>query len=312
MGRLQIVGLGLTALDVLIRLERMPTWETPAPVKSFALDGGGMVGTAMVAAAKLGARVGYVGIRGNDAVARLKMQSLLDSGVDVDRVLTLSEPEPEVVFVYVDARSGERIFCGLEALRYDLYPPEALDRDYVTQAEYLLVDGFHYPAALQAARWMREAGKTVVMDGAKSSGKPPAHRSELVGLVDILICGSGFAQGLTGLPDPMDACRATLDLGPRLVVQTVGEGGSYTVTQERAFHTPAFPVVVLDTTGAGDVFHGAYLVGLLHGWDLERVAQFATAVSALKCAHLGGRAGIPSLPQAIGFLHQRGILWNER
>jgi sugar/nucleoside kinase (ribokinase family) len=308
---LQVVGLGLTALDVLIRLEHMPTWEQPTTVKGFALDGGGMVGTAMVAAAKLGARVGYIGVRGNDTVAQLKMQSLVASGVDVSRVVALDEPEPEVIIVYVDANSGERVFCGLETMRTDRYPLAALDRAYLTQADYLLLDGFHYPASVQAAHWMRQACKIVVMDGSKSDGKPAPHRAELVKLVDVLICGSGFVQGLTGLQDPVAACRATLDLGPRLVVQTVGEGGSYTVTRDCAFHTPAFSVPVVDTTGAGDVFHGAYLVGLVNGWDLERIARFATAVSALKCGRMGGRAGIPSLPQVIDFLRTHGIPWNE-
>jgi sugar/nucleoside kinase (ribokinase family) len=122
-----------------------------------------------------------------------------------------------------------------------------------------------------------------------------------------LISGSGFAQALTGVPDTFEACAATLELGPRLVVQTDGRQGSYTVTAGDRFHTPAFEVEVLDTTGAGDVFHGAYLVGLLHGWDLRRIALFSTAVSAIKCAKLGGRAGIPRYEEALAFLKERGI-----
>lgn len=311
MSNLQIVGLGLTTLDVLIRLDRLPTWERPTAVKSFAFDGGGMVGTAMVAAARLGTRVGYLGVRGNDSVADLKMLFLSADGVDGSRMITLDMPEPEVVFVYVDARTGERIFCGLETLRRDYYPPEALDREYLTAADYLLLDGFHYPAALQAAQWMRQAGKTVVMDGAKTNGKLPEHRAALVASVDILICGTGFVQGLTGHDNVRDACKATLNLGPRIVVQTLGEAGSYTVTREEQFHTPVFEVDVVDTTGAGDVFHGAYLVGLSKGWDLRRTALFSTAVSALKCTRLGGRAGIPTMDQVVTFLRERGIPWDE-
>jgi len=96
-------------------------------------------------------------------------------------------------------------------------------------------------------------------------------------------------------------------MGPRIFVETVGEEGSYTVTADERFHTPAFQVDVVDTTGAGDVFHGAYIVGLLHGWNVRQVALFSTAVSAIKCTKLGGRAGIPGFEGTLAFLQERGI-----
>ena len=94
-------------------------------------------------------------------------------------------------------------------------------------------------------------------------------------------------------------------MGPEIVVVTRGEHGSYTVTGETAFATAAFPVAVVDTTGAGDVFHGAYLYGLLQGWDLVTTARFAGATAALKCTRLGGRAAIPGLPEVLAFLAER-------
>ena len=96
-------------------------------------------------------------------------------------------------------------------------------------------------------------------------------------------------------------------MGPSIFVQTEGEDGSYTVTGEECFHTPAFRVNVVDTTGAGDVFHGAYIVGLLHGWNPRQIAQFSTAVSAIKCTKLGGRAGIPCFHEVMSFLNERGV-----
>jgi len=86
-----------------------------------------------------------------------------------------------------------------------------------------------------------------------------------------------------------------------------GDRGSYTVTGDDRFHTPAFPVDAVDTTGAGDVFHGAYIVGLLHGWNPKQVALFSTAVSAIKCTQLGGQEGIPSFDATLEFLRDRGI-----
>jgi ribokinase len=96
-----------------------------------------------------------------------------------------------------------------------------------------------------------------------------------------------------------------LDEGPETVVVTLGEDGSFTKTRDEAFHSPAFAVPVVDTTGAGDVFHGAYLFGLIRGWDLQTTAVFASAAAALKCIRLGGRAGIPAYEAVIDFLRQR-------
>lgn len=305
MSDLQIVGLGMATLDVLLRLKDMPTWEHGTRLNGFRFDGGGPVGTAIVAAARLGARVGFIGTAGNDEAAELKMRSLVESGVDLSRMVYRQVPEDQIVIVHVHAETGERVFSGVEHGRRVPLRAEELDRDYITSAEYLHLDGFHAPAALQAAQWMHQAGKTVVLDGHKTSSRVSDHLRALVSHVDILISGSGFAQGLAGLPDIWQAGAAVLQMGPRIFVQTEGASGSYTVTREEQFHTPAFGVDVIDTTGAGDVFHGAYIVGLLHGWDLRRTALFATAVSAIKCAKLGGRAGIPCFEEALAFLQER-------
>ncbi|MGC9349786.1 MAG: carbohydrate kinase family protein [Anaerolineae bacterium] len=299
---LQIVGLGMATLDVLIRLQTMPTWERGSRIETFGFDGGGPVGTAMVAAAKLGARVGFVGTAGNDTAAEIKMKSFADVGVDLSHVVYRDAPEDQVVIVYINAETGERVFAGVRHTVDRTLRPEELDRDYITSADYLHLEGYHRGAAIRAAKWMRAAGKQVMLDGSKTSGPVQGPMRELVRHVDILISGSGFVEGLTGESELWDACEAALDFGPRIVVQTEGEDGAYTVTRDDRFHTPAMPCSVLDTTGAGDVFHGAYLVGLLQGWDLRETAQFATAVSAIKCSRFGGRAGIPTFDETMAFL----------
>jgi sugar/nucleoside kinase (ribokinase family) len=302
-----VIGLGLATLDILIRLKDLPTWEHGAGFSSISLDGGGPVGTACVAAARLGARVGFVGTAGNDQLAKLKLHSFREDGVDLSRLVGRSEPENQVVVVYVSQITGERVFSWLHGFGRKPLHVEELDHTYITSANYLHLDGTHHEAARQAAEWMHAAGKLVSLDCAKTEGNLIGDElRELVPYADILICGSGFGRSLTGHADLMRAGEAMLSLGPRLVVQTEGREGSYTITSEDHFHTPAFDVKVVDTTGAGDVFHGAYLVGLLHGWDLRITSLFATAVSAIKCTRLGGRIGIPTFDKTLTFLHQRG------
>lgn len=306
---LQIVGLGLATLDVLVRLTELPTWAQvrAGDVHSFRLDGGGWVGTAMVAAACLGARVGFVGTAGTDEAAELKLRTMVASGVDLSRLVRRPGPEDQVALVHVHAETGARVFSALENMLSQPLREDELDRAYITAAHYLHLDGYHVQAALQAARWMKEAGKTVVMDGGTARESVRDNHRALVPHVDVLISGEGFAKVLTGVDDIWAAGRAILDMGPRVYVETVGERGSYTVTSGERFHIPAFDVDVVDTTGAGDVFHGAYIVGMLHGWNARQKTLFASAVAAIKCTQLGGRAGIPDLEATLSFLRARGI-----
>lgn len=307
MAALDIVGLGLATLDVLMRLGDMPTWEEPRSLTDFGLDGGGPAGTACVAAARLGARVGFIGTVGNDIVGELKTRFLADYGVDLSRLVQLDGPERQVVGVYVHEGDGERVFAPLEGLRTAALPLAALDRDYVAAARFLHLDGFYPDCARQAADWIHEAGGQVCLDGRRTDDPTlPDTMRELLAHVDILICGAGFCRALTGEDDIWTAGPAAREYGPQVVVETRGEAGSFSFAAGEAFHTPAFDVKVLDTTGAGDVFHGAYLVGLLHGWDLGQTARFATATSALKCTKLGGRRGIPDFAEVQAFLATAG------
>ena len=305
---LDIIGLGLASLDILIRLKEMPSWQGCGAFNDFGLDGGGMVGTACVAAAHLGARVGYVGTTGSDLLASLKLQSFREAGVDLSHLVIRPGSEGQLVLVYIHAETGERTFSGYRKPDFIPLQVSELNQEFLTSAKYLHLDGFHTDAALQAARWVKAAGGQVCLDGSKTDGGALSPKlEELVRLSDILICASGFGRSLTGQADLWSSGEANLSFGPKIVVQTEGEDGSYTVTATERFHTPAFPVDVVDTTGAGDVFHGAYLVGLLKGWDLRMVACFASAVSAIKCTTLGGRQGIPTFDQTMEFLSKHGV-----
>jgi sugar/nucleoside kinase (ribokinase family) len=315
----QVVGLGLATLDVLVRIVEMPSWEQSrgTSASGFRFDGGGLVGTAMVAVARLGVRAGFVGTAGMDEAADLKLRSFVEAGVDLSRLVRRDGPDDQVMLVWVHGETGERVFTGVKSGTRQPIRVEELDRAYLTSADYLHIDGLlHREATLQAVQWVKAAGKMVVMDGSRTRGPiSDAHR-QLIPYVDVLITGEGFARALTGIEEIWQAGRAVLELGPRTFVETVGERGCYTVCRDargraQQFHTPAFQVDVVDTTGAGDVFHGAYIVAMTRGWSARECAQFSTAVSAIKCTQLGGRAGIPTFEQAMAFLRERGIELQE-
>jgi sugar/nucleoside kinase (ribokinase family) len=300
-----VVGLGLAALDVVFRLKAMPTWKSAPGFSDFGIYGGGMTGTAMVAASRLGVAAGYMGTAGTDSLGDLKVAGLAEEGVDVSRIVRRQGRETQIIAVYVRETDGERIFSSFRKPG-ELLRPEELDREYITSADYLLVDGCHFDAAVTAARWMKEAGKCVVLDAGKTSGSVSKAVSRLVREADVLISGAGFVEALSGKSDLPTACRRVLKEGPRIVVQTGGAKGCYTATREAGFQLPAFDAEVVDTTGAGDTFHGAYVVGLLRGWSAREIALFSMAAAALKCRKLGGRAGIPTFDEVMHFLRERG------
>jgi len=313
MDHVQVVGLGMAALDLILRTKEMPRWEGGVRMSAAAIEGGGPVATAMVAVSRLGVPAGLVGTYGSDRLGQIKLQTLVENGLDVSRAVQRDAPEDQAVLVCVHAETGERVFAGFEHARRSPLAVDELDRAYITGAEFLHLDGHHPDAALQAAHWMHAAGKQVMLDGSATRGPIRPQMSALVAEADILICGEGFGPALTGQPfvtspeNLFQVGERILELGPRVVVQTQGVEGSYTTTPEGRFHVPAFQVDVVDTTGAGDVFHGAFLVGLLHGWDLRTVVTFSTAVSAIKCTQLSGRRGIPTFKQTLAFLRTHGI-----
>jgi sulfofructose kinase len=309
--KIQIVGLGLATIDILMRLGQMPSWEYYNQIEAVKLEGGGMVATALVAASRLGVKTGYVGTTGCDGAGSLKKKWLVQEGVDTSHTITNSLPESQLALVFVHAITGERTFAAAQDFGTGVLQPEELDRDYILAADYLLIDGYHAEAALQAARWMRAAGKNVMLDSGKTDRAIPPELRALVPFTDVLISGSGFCQALTDERDLVEAGKAILQMGPKVVVETQGDRGCTTITAAETFHTPAFQVAVLDTTGAGDVFHGAYLVGLIHGWNLRFIAMFASAVSAIKCTCLGGRSGIPGMEETFEFLRRAGLA-NEK
>jgi sugar/nucleoside kinase (ribokinase family) len=331
-----VVGLGLACLDDLLRLSNIPGPEGRATVLRRERHGGGMAATAMVATARLGGRAGMVAKVGDDPSGDFILEDFRRYGVDVSRAVVEPGGTSHVTLVLVDAGTGARAFLGQRGTIRSLRPEE-VERDYVTAGRILHLSDAD-PAAMQAARWAKEAGGELSFDGTHFY---PAVL-DLIPLLDYLIVSRFFAsemvayqegRGLTRAarmfaepgdgaaslgdgpaPHPMElgevpelrgealleAAGRMARLGPPVVVVTEGEHGSWCVSPEGAFHIPAFPVhPVVDTTGAGDVFHGAFLYARTRGWAVRPALRLGAAVAALKCRALGGRAGIPTLEEAL-------------
>jgi sugar/nucleoside kinase (ribokinase family) len=301
-----VVGMGLNAVDDLCVVPRYPEFNTKMRIRSMSRQGGGQVATAMVALARWGLRARYVGKVGDDERGRFSLESIRREGVEVSHVTVEPGATNQFALIVIDARTGERtiLWDRDERLRYR---EGELCRQAICSGTILHLDGHDVPATRQALIWAREAGIPTVMD----IDKVEEGTAEMIRLVDFLITSSSFPTQFTGIDDPERALRALASRVNGFVAMTLGREGALALTPQGALRCPGFPVHAVDTTGAGDVFHAGFIFGLLQGWGLERIMEFANAVAAMKCTQLGGRPGIPRVPEALAFLAERLPHWRR-
>lgn len=301
-----VVGLGLNAVDDLCVLPHFPEFNTKVKMLSLERQGGGQVATAMVALAKWGLKARYIGKVGGDEMGSFSLESIRSQGVDVSFVIREHGARNQYAFILIDARNGERTIIWDRDPRL-MFRPGELSKEAVCSGRLLHLDGHDVGATLQALEWAREEGIPTVMD----LDKVEDGTEEMVQKVDFLISSSRFPSRLTGIQDPVKALEALGRMAKGMVGMTLGSDGCLVLTPQGPLHCPGFQVKAVDTTGAGDVFHAGFIFGLLMGWELRLILEFANCVAAMKCTKLGGRPGIPTLPQALGFLSQRLSHWRE-
>lgn len=294
-----VAGLGLNAVDHLCVVPHFPQFDSKLKMRSFSQQGGGQAATAMVACQRLGLKTRYLGKVGDDAFGQYSRNSLEQEGVATEGVVTVPGARNQFAFILIDAATGERTIIWDRDQRLVMLPGD-VSRELVSSAKVLLVDGHDAGAALQAARFGKEAGAVVVMDAERISDETPA----LVSLVDVIIGERSFPERFTSLSDVKEALVALAGKGPRLAGVTLGEKGALVYCDGTFFHSPAYEVNCRDTTGAGDVFHAAFIRALFEDWDLMRSLDFSNAVAALKCRELGGRAALPSFEETLDFMAQ--------
>ena len=289
-----VIGLGLNAVDHLCTVPAFPTFNSKLQMAGYSCQPGGQVATAMVALQRWGCRTSYLGTFGDGIIGELSRRSLAEEQVDLTGAVQRRGVANQMAVILVDQASGERTVLMHRPPALVLAPDE-LRRDLVTAGRVLHLDGYDLDAALTAAAWAHEAGMPVVVDLDTRSGAV----ERLVETSDAVIVSQEFAEQFTGRADPARAIEglAAVTRAP-LVAITLGDAGVIARSRLGVVTVPACAVRCVDSTGAGDVFHAAFIYGLLHDWPLERTLRFANAAAALKCTQVGGRPGIPTVAAA--------------
>ena len=281
-----LVGVGLNATDTLIHVAAFPQCGSKTEYEAETVMAGGQVATTVVACQSWGLRTRYVGKLGDDDASRLHAREFLRAGTDAHLINVPATPSARSL-ILVD-RTGERTVLCRRDNRLTLQPAE-LNRDWIVNARALHVDGHDTAAATLAARWAREAGVLVIAD--LDDTYPGVD--DLLPNIDFLIVSRDFPGRLTGNPNLKFALRdMQTRYGCRLTAATLGADGVLAFDGRQFHHTPAFHVPVVDTTGAGDIFHAGFIYALLQGWPLPRSLDFSCAAAAINCMHEGARGSI--------------------
>lgn len=286
--RVDVVGIGLNATDTIIRLPHFPAFNSKVEFLSADLLPGGQVASALVACVRWGLRARYIGKIGDDSAADFQRREFAAAGVEA-HLIAVPGCSSHAAYILVDDATGERTVIWRRDPRLGIEPVD-LHKGLITSAKALHLDGHDNSATSQAARWARDAGLLVAAD--VDNLYPEIEKT--LDCVDYLISAAEFPARLTGERDLLVALPTIAQRhGCRVAGATLGRHGVLAWERSAGFlYSPAYQVEARDTTGAGDVFHGAMLYGLLAGWPLPRVLDFSCAAAGLNCTALGARGGI--------------------
>ena len=292
--RYQVAGFGENAVDWVCRIPHLPQHDSKMRMEEMYRIGGGTVATASSLCSRYGLRTLYIGRVGDDEAGDFSRKDLeaetLDTVIDV-----IPGASSHLSLILVDRATGKRtiIWDRDEALRYR---PGEVRLDKIAEAEVVILDASDAAASVEVTKAARAAGALVVLD----IDKAVPEAEQLLQLVDFAIPSAGFLQDFFGAAEWREGMRRLKELAGGFAAVTLGEEGAAAFWGDRLHQFPPYPVTAVDSTSAGDVFHGAFAYSLFQGWSVGKCMRFCNAAGALACTRLGARPSIPSLEEVDG------------
>lgn len=307
---IDLIGFGDPFLDLVVKLDQLPKTNTSCQIKEYSFQGGGNVPTACVAAARLGLKTSLIGCVGDDLFGKIGLEDLRYNGVDVSKMSVQPGKTSNFCICVTESAIGGKEFISKPGDFTDI-TVEELDEDFFRSTRMMHV-ALITPAVAHACDIVHEAGGKISTDA--NYYRPYTY--DYYDKIDIFIGSEMYYHAFcedkrlnpVNFRENMNLLR---EYGPQIVIFTFGADGCRGVYDDQYFELPALPVDVVDTTGAGDVFHGAFDYFYLQGYDVLTCAQYATGVSAIKCTRQGGRPGIPTLEVLMKFLETGEIDYTE-
>jgi sugar/nucleoside kinase (ribokinase family) len=301
-----VVGLGQSAIDEVAVVEGPPEFTGKKRIVDLTKLPGGQVATAVLSCTRLGLSAALVSAVGDDSASGIVLEPLRMAGVDLTGVRVVPGADSQLSVIVVDRETGERTVLWHRNSRLSMRVGE-VRRDEIERGRVLHIDAQDLELSTWAAGVAQEAGIPVVLD----ADTPAPGIDALLQRVDFPIVSREFAEKHFGTRSPMDFLRGLTALGARFPVVTLGDRGAVAGGREGVIESPAFQVAARDTTGAGDVFHAAFIWGLLEGMSGARILRVANAAAAMNCRALGAQGGLPSRGELEDFLQHAQALPGE-
>ncbi len=293
------IAVGHLCKDTIAILDGFPNENSSIHIEDVEIQSGGGASQAIVAFSRLEGKAGYIGVVGNDTVGDYILSELKKEFVDTTYVQRTAG-ESAFSFVFVNRKSASRtLFNYHERVSPIIFNSNI--EEYIGHAKYLHLDGTSYDNALNAAHIAKRKHVAISLDGS-SLQKDKNLNLELAKMADILIMNEIYPSILMEDENNKRALLQIAKFGAKVVISTLGEKGCLAVVNGAIQSYPSFKITPLDTTGAGDVFHGGFLKALDLNYDLDSAITFASAVSAINCLTYGGRKGIPTLKETKEFI----------
>ena len=293
-----IVGFGLNSVDYVCVLPEFPSPYSKSELLQYETLAGGQVATALSFLARMGLNTKYIGKVGSDDAGRVSLESFEGKSVDVSSVLVERGARNSFSVILVDQRNGERTVLCRREKGLDFRESELNEEDLCSGRVFFL-DGYD-AMALNAAACCQKRQIPVCAD---LDAVVPNCRL-LLENIDFLIVSSNFPSEFTGISDPRASFEALRQSFDGFLAMTLGAQGVDAWAGGQCIRFPGIHVNAVDTTGAGDVFHGAFIFGLLQNWALEKIMSFANTAAGLSCMKLGARAGIRPLSEILHYMEK--------
>lgn len=296
MEKFDVVGIGGATVDHLNVVDHFPEADEKIVPVFSSIQGGGQAANAIACLARLGAKTAMIGTVGEGAIGQCAIDTLKEEGVNADCMIVQKDRAPALSSIIIDQKKGTRTIVADrgELEKFIVYDEM---RDVIKNAKIIHSDA-HFPEEnMELLKFARENGVKICVD----SEPHTPNAKEFVKYADYLIVSRRFVEELF-YHDYEKALREFIEMGAEIAIITLGKYGAIGMQKGDTDCTSVteYPVdKVVDTTGAGDVFHGAFLYGLLQGWDLKKNMKFATVCAGLKCTKIGGRLGMPTLEEAM-------------
>ena len=288
-----VLGWGIVAVDDVFCVDEFPAPDAKVQADRAVRRLGGLSSVALLAVADLDGKACYCGaLDPDESLSRFVLDSLASGGVNISHTVAPRGARPLHAVIVVAAKDASRtIFYTTQG--FVTRPDDDALRALVPQSRVLLVDAFILPGIEAALTAARRNGVPIVAD---IEVEDPAQLPGVAGMIDHMVVPAGAARALTGSDEPETAARRLAQARAAGVV-TLGDRGCWYAAgpdPSDVRHQPAFPVEARNTTGCGDVFHGAYALGVARGWPLERIVRFASASAAVRAEDSAPQGSVTS------------------